>query len=275
MAKSRVPVPAALVADAMFDSDSTCCVCRERGKAVQTHHIDEDPSHNTLDNLAVLCLECHDQTQVSGGFGRKLNDALVRTYRAEWLLRVKQRRDAADRAAVERMVGPMVEPAEAPKRGAIEKLPYSQERADAILAYVNGLPELRARLRHGAEAAWQSGVTADVVRASYEYIDGLQGILFTLAGFYARGSFEGDPQRFFAQMIASRFRWHREHSEPAGPGTGGTVVNIVCSRGVVDDVEEMVEEVALSLVGYDDRFDWRNWPSRWRAEVSDAKSDAP
>ena len=34
-------------------------------------------------------------------------------------------------------------------------------------------------------------------------------------------------------------------------------------------VEEMVEEVALSLVGYDDRFDWKNWPSRWRGKVPD------
>jgi hypothetical protein len=236
---------------------------------VQAHHIDEDPSHNTLDNLAVLCLECHDRTQVSGGFGRKLNDVLVRRYRAEWLLRVRERRDAADRAAVERMVGPMVEAAEAPGRAAAETLPYSEERADAILAYVNALPELRARLRHKAEAAWRSGVTADVVEASYEYVDALQGVLVTLAGFYARGSFDGDPQRFFSQMVASRFRWHRAHCEPAGPGTGGTIVNIVCSRGVVDDVEEMVEEVARSLVGYDDRFDWRNWPSRWQAEVSD------
>ncbi len=61
----------------MFASDSTCCVCRERGKAVQVHHIDEDPSNNTPANLAVLCLECHNQTQVSGGFGRKLTDTLV------------------------------------------------------------------------------------------------------------------------------------------------------------------------------------------------------
>ena len=108
MTKARVPVPADLVADAMFLSDSTCCVCGERGKAVQTHHIDDDPGHNTLDNLAVLCLECHDRTQLSGGVGRELNEPLVRRYRAEWLIRVVRRRDAADKAAVQRMAGPVV-----------------------------------------------------------------------------------------------------------------------------------------------------------------------
>ena len=153
-------------------------------------------------------------------------------------------------------------------RKAIETPEYSPERADAILAYVNSLPELRAQVGQRAKAAFDSGVTAEVVNASYEYIDALQGILVRLSGFYARGSFDGDPQRFFSQMVASRFRWHRAHCEPAGPGTRGTVVNILCSRGVAADVEKMVEEMAQSLVGYDDRFDWRNWPARWRGEVS-------
>jgi len=259
--KTRVSIPSDLVADVIFASDSTCCVCRERGKAVQVHHVDEDPSNNTFANLAVLCLECHNQTQVSGGFGRKLNAELVIKYREEWLARVLQRRDAADRAAVEKMVGPAV----ASAKGPVETVPYSQERAAAILAYVESLPDLRAGLRKQAQAQWDTGVTATMVQASYDYIDALQGVLVTLAGFYPRGSFGDNAQRFFSQMVASRFRWHRAHSEPHGPGTGGTIVNVVCSGHVVDDVEKMVEDMARSLVGYDDRFDWRGWPSRWRA----------
>ena len=94
--------------------------------------------------------------------------------------------------------------------------------------------------------------------------DALQGLLVTLAGLYPRGSFGEDPHRLFSEVIASRFRWHRAHSEPDGPGTGGTIVNVVCSGNVVEDVEKMVENMAQSLVGYDDRFDWRAWPSRWR-----------
>jgi len=203
----------------MFASDSTCCVCRERGKAVQVHHVDEDPSNNRFANLAVLCLECHNQTQLSGGFGRRLNADLMIKYREEWL------------------------------------------------AHVESLPDLRAGLRKTAQAQWDSGVTATMVQASYDYIDALQGVLVTLAGFYPRGSFGDDPHRFFSQIVASRFLWHRAHSEPHGPGTGGTIVNVVCSGNVVDDVEKMVENMALSLVGYDDRFDWRGWPSLWRAST--------
>lgn len=269
MTKARIPISSELVADVMFASDSTCCVCRERGKAVQVHHVNEDPSHNTFENLAVLCLECHNQTQVNGGFGRKLNAALVIKYRNEWLERVVQRRDAADRIAIEKVVGPAsLQSTPRSKTESIEKISYSQERADAILSYVHSLPDLRLELHNKAKVGWDTGVTATMVQASYDYIDALQGILITLAAFYPRGSFDGDPQRYFSQIIASRFRWHRIHIEPYGPDTGGTIVSVMCGGKVMDDVEKMVEDMVRSLVGYDDRFDWRNWPSRWRATTS-------
>jgi hypothetical protein len=263
VAKPRSPIPSDVAADVLFASDSTCCICRERGKAVQLHHIDEDPSNNEPGNLVVLCLECHNQTQISGGFGRRLNDTVVIKYRDEWLVRVIQRRDTADRAAIEKMIGPMNVPPARP----LETLPYSQERADAILTYVQSLPDLRAGLRKRAQPGWDTGVTATMVQASYDYIDALQGVLVTLARFYPTGSFGEDAHRFFSELIASRFRWHRAHSEPHGPGTGGTVVNVTTTGSVLDDVEKMVEDLAQSLVGYDDRLDWREWPSRWRANA--------
>lgn len=94
--KNRVPIPQEISNEAMFLSDNTCCICREPRKAVQTHHIDEDPSNsNDLDNLAVLCLQCHDQTMHKGGFGRKLNSGLVIKYRDSWYDCVKQKRKNA------------------------------------------------------------------------------------------------------------------------------------------------------------------------------------
>ena len=63
MAKDRVPIPPEIAAELLFASDHTCCVCRDRGRAVQIHHIDEDPANNTEENLSVLCLLCHDDTQ--------------------------------------------------------------------------------------------------------------------------------------------------------------------------------------------------------------------
>jgi len=84
MKKEHKEIPQDVAADALFLSDRTCCVCRVRRKPVQLHHIDEDPGHSVPENLAVLCLECHDDTQVKGGFGRKLNAAQVIRYRDDW-----------------------------------------------------------------------------------------------------------------------------------------------------------------------------------------------
>lgn len=68
----------------MFSADRTCCICRQRGRPVQIHHIDTDPSNNDIVNLAVLCTDCHNDTQLKGGFGRQLDAHQVRLYRDDW-----------------------------------------------------------------------------------------------------------------------------------------------------------------------------------------------
>jgi hypothetical protein len=72
MTKPRTPIPDDISAEIMLLHDRTCCVCHQRELAVQIHHIDEDPTNHTVSNLAVLCLEHHEQTQVRGGFAKNL-----------------------------------------------------------------------------------------------------------------------------------------------------------------------------------------------------------
>jgi hypothetical protein len=259
---NRTPISVELASDVMFMADRTVCVCRERGKTIQIHHIDENPSNSIFENLAVLCLECHNDTQIKGGFGRKLNSDLVIKYHNEWLERVKRRRDEADQTAISKaglLTG-------LPTR--IDSIAHSEERSNTILDYVNSLPALRNELRSKAQLEWDSGVTARMVSATYEYVAKLQGVLIRLASFYPKGNFGGDdPHKFFSELIASRYAWHRSHAEPYGPGTGGTIVNGTTSGHVAKDVEEMVEDMAQSLIGYDDRFEWREWPKLWNQET--------
>jgi len=82
--KIRREIPASLAAGMLFLSDRTCCVCRTRGKPVQIHHVDDNPSNNSQNNLAVLCLDCHRDTQIRGGFDRKLDCDQVILYRDDW-----------------------------------------------------------------------------------------------------------------------------------------------------------------------------------------------
>lgn len=90
--KKRVEVPGPLRAQVLFASDRTCCKCRDKHKGVQIHHIDENPANNVFENLAVLCLECHNETQIRGGFHQKLDAEQIILYRDNWLAQVSKQR---------------------------------------------------------------------------------------------------------------------------------------------------------------------------------------
>jgi len=45
--------------DILIANRHACCICAESGG--QIHHINGDPSDNTPENLAVLCLPHHDK----------------------------------------------------------------------------------------------------------------------------------------------------------------------------------------------------------------------
>jgi hypothetical protein len=91
MANERVPIPDVLAAEVMFASDHTCCVCRLEKHKVQIHHIDEDPSNSTFENLAAICLNCHSDAHTTGAFVRNLPPELIRLYNSSWQDIVKLR----------------------------------------------------------------------------------------------------------------------------------------------------------------------------------------
>lgn len=83
-----MPIPADIAAVVLFWSDRTCCVCRQRGRPVQVHHLDENSRNNAFANLAVLCVMCHGETHTFGGFARRLDAVQIRMFRDEWIARV-------------------------------------------------------------------------------------------------------------------------------------------------------------------------------------------
>lgn len=94
-------IPNALAAEVLYSSDRTCCVCRQKGKPIQIHHVDDDPANNAQENLAVLCLDCHRETQLHGGFDRKLDAEQIILYRQHWLAAFREQRELAGRVAQE------------------------------------------------------------------------------------------------------------------------------------------------------------------------------
>lgn len=92
--KRRVEIPSEIAAEVQFQSDRICCVCRQPRRPITLHHIDGDPSNSVSENIAVLCLDCHRETQIRGGFDRKLDVLQVRLYKADWIKRVEAKRNS-------------------------------------------------------------------------------------------------------------------------------------------------------------------------------------
>ena len=68
----------------VFESDRTCCVCRDRSRPVKIHHIDGNHSNNERSNLAVLCDPCHTLAHTKIPFSRNLTPDQVRMYDESW-----------------------------------------------------------------------------------------------------------------------------------------------------------------------------------------------
>lgn len=80
----RSPVPTAIRDALLFRNDHTCCVCNDRSRDVQIHHIDSNPANNTPDNLAVLCLDCHSRATGPRGLGQTYQPGEIRKYKRAW-----------------------------------------------------------------------------------------------------------------------------------------------------------------------------------------------
>lgn len=93
MAERRRPkIPSRIEEEVLFLAAHTCCICRVRGKDVQVHHINGRPSDNDIDNLAVLCLDCHSQVTGARGLGKSYRAGEVRKYKRSWELQVQESR---------------------------------------------------------------------------------------------------------------------------------------------------------------------------------------
>lgn len=147
---------------------------------------------------------------------------------------------------------------------------HSAIRGDDLKSYLYQLPEQKWSLKAKAEPEWDSGVTARMIEASTEYINGLEEMLVNLSRFYPSGHFGTiEPIDYFSTVIRNRANWHHILTEIGGTGSGGTIVPVIVSGKVMHDVEVMVEDMVDSLAGYDDGFDHKWWRHKWRGTTQD------
>ena len=257
-------VPDVVSSEVIFMHDSTCCICVERGKTIQIHHIDESPSNHEISNLALLCLECHNKTHLSGGFGKKLRSADIVRHRDDWTARVSARRDKMDRLLTEPLLG------KGYSAQAFDEY-WETPSPDKIQGFLRALPLLRRAAHVAVQPMFDSGISAEMNNGCYEITELLEGMWNKIARFYPPNHFSGMSHSGYVQKyIESRYIWHRQINEPLGSGASGTMVGQIVGWYVFDDVARMIAETVEGLYagGMLDDFDLVAWRAEWEAAGS-------
>ncbi len=93
--KARIRIQLALEKELLYKSARTCCVCRISKKPIELHHIDQDPSNNTWNNLVVLCRCCHDEAHTKHTMSKNLSLEHLRHTKESWGAEVAERSSLA------------------------------------------------------------------------------------------------------------------------------------------------------------------------------------
>lgn len=139
---------------------------------------------------------------------------------------------------------------------------------EAHVRLVRHLPEMKAVVHRSSSEGWGSPVTLDMREASYDMIDFLQFAWLRLAEFYPRKHFDGtDARDYIESYTRTRFAFHWAKHEPAGPGSGGTIVGVLTGGDVIHDLETLVEDTMRSLFFDNQLLNLENWLQRWQADL--------
>ncbi|WP_032904880.1 hypothetical protein M1D68_25430 [Pseudomonas sp. R4-84] len=133
------------------------------------------------------------------------------------------------------------------------------------LRLFDALPSIKTLAYASAQLGWDTGVTIEMRKASYDLVDFYEFIWLRLAEFYSHKHFGSNgANAYFREYVRERYKFHWAKHEPSGPGTGGTIVGVLTGGDVLNDLDRLVVETATAIVGYRDDFDFDLWLQRWK-----------
>ncbi|MBE7896963.1 HNH endonuclease [Paenibacillus polymyxa] len=91
--ESRPPIPEDTVRKLLFESNYTCCLCKDSSKSIIIHHINpwESSRSHDINNLVVLCLQHHDEAHTKHELSINLTPGRIRDAKKRWLESVQEK----------------------------------------------------------------------------------------------------------------------------------------------------------------------------------------
>lgn len=221
---------------------------------------------------------------ITGGFGRQLTPGQVTKYRDEWLARVVKRKADADKLASIKMVTghtinedkePSLEnrdgtDAEGTTPSHDDDFEYEKEKKTELLKnYLMNILLINQAHQSICQAKMDGGTTADMLNGSYALSDFYEKVLIELSQFYTAGHFDKPtPERYFRELVSSRYVWHGLSIEPFGK-SGCMVERAMAISAAMSDMEDMIFSMVGSLVGLlgyniKEGFDFETWRKEWK-----------
>jgi hypothetical protein len=83
---SRPPIPEKIIDNLLFKSRRTCCICRQKERAIIIHHLEAwtESKSNEESNLVVLCLLHHDEAHSKKELSQNLTSERIKAAKTKW-----------------------------------------------------------------------------------------------------------------------------------------------------------------------------------------------
>ena len=266
MSKQRKKIPQESKTTLLYICDHTCCVCR-KSQDIQIHHINGDSQDNNLENLALLCLTCHDKAHKRGGLTRNFSPDYITKCRDEWIetvLRIRQKGE--ERHVKMKNEKDNKKPANLEVQDIFSP---SQPLTTLQIAISNSLPKIKTELLVKRNEQLSEAITMrtiDMVNAYTAYNESLKSILIMVADFCDPRHFEDQsPKEFFEEIISTRRRFFGliSHHHPDSPYMWGRMQREIYHTLCGEDIDNLIEYLIGTLL-LEKGFDYKHWKKSWR-----------
>jgi hypothetical protein len=142
---------------------------------------------------------------------------------------------------------------------------------EALLAadftLIEALPKRITAVRAKAQKGWDSGVTSEMRKASYDYANALKGMIAELGKtYYPEGYLTKEKLEEYVTAVYAVARFEQDVENVSGEAQG-TIAPLEVQDNVCTELATMVATMVEAVAGENEKFDLKQWKKKWEKAV--------